>query len=154
MSQISKCPKITVVLSYWEALGEVSELSYKSLLYSTSVGSYCISFISYNCCTLYVEKCTRNFTTVFLPPTFLHTFISHIAIEGLLLLEGGPHLFLLLKSTLSFNLMLKMWLKSLQQYSSHFVWVTLLLIVLPIYVLLCIILIDWRKISVVEFMTC
>ena len=41
MSQISKCPKITVVLSYWEALGEVSELSYKSLLYSTSVGSYC-----------------------------------------------------------------------------------------------------------------
>ena len=37
MSQISKCPKITVVLSYWEALGEVSELSYKSLLYSTSV---------------------------------------------------------------------------------------------------------------------
>ena len=41
MSQISKCPKITVVLSYWEALREVSELSYKSLLYSTSVGSYC-----------------------------------------------------------------------------------------------------------------
>ena len=41
MSQISKCPKITVVLSYWEALGEVSELSYKSLLYSTSIGSYC-----------------------------------------------------------------------------------------------------------------
>ena len=44
MSQISKCPKITVVLSYWEALREVSELSYKSLLYSTSVESYCICY--------------------------------------------------------------------------------------------------------------
>ena len=43
MSQISKCPKVTVVLAYWEALVEVSELSYKSLLYSTSVGSYCSS---------------------------------------------------------------------------------------------------------------
>ena len=42
MSQISKCPKVTVVLTYWEASVEVSELSYKSLLYSTSVGSYCI----------------------------------------------------------------------------------------------------------------
>ena len=41
MSQISKCPKLRVVLGYWEALGEVSELSYKSLLYSTSIGSYC-----------------------------------------------------------------------------------------------------------------
>ena len=41
MSQISKCPKVTVLLTYWEALGEVSEPSYKSLLYSTSVGSYC-----------------------------------------------------------------------------------------------------------------
>ena len=40
MSQISKCP--TVVLTYWEASGKVSELGYKSLLYSTSVGSYCI----------------------------------------------------------------------------------------------------------------
>ena len=46
MSQISKCPKITVVLSYWEALGEVSELSYKSLLYSTSVGSYCSNYLN------------------------------------------------------------------------------------------------------------
>ena len=43
MSQISKCPKVTVVLTYWEASVEVSELSYKSLLYSTSVGSYCIA---------------------------------------------------------------------------------------------------------------
>ena len=42
MTQISKCPKVTVVLTYWEASGEVSERSYKSLLYSTSVGSYCI----------------------------------------------------------------------------------------------------------------
>ena len=47
MSQISKCPKVTVVLTYWEASVEVSELSYKSLLYSTSVGSYCISTMLY-----------------------------------------------------------------------------------------------------------
>ena len=43
MSQISKCPKVTVILSYWEASGAVSKLRYKSLLYSTSVGSYCTS---------------------------------------------------------------------------------------------------------------
>ena len=42
MSQISKCPNVTVILTYWEASVEVSELSYKSLLYSISVGSYCI----------------------------------------------------------------------------------------------------------------
>ena len=42
MCQISKCPKVTVVLTYWEASVEVSELSYKSLFYSTSVGSYCV----------------------------------------------------------------------------------------------------------------
>ena len=41
MSQISKCPKVTVILSYWEALGGVSKLRYKSLLYSSSNGSYC-----------------------------------------------------------------------------------------------------------------
>ena len=43
MSQISKCPNVTVILTWWEALVEVSELSYKSLLYSTSIGSYCSS---------------------------------------------------------------------------------------------------------------
>ena len=43
MSQISKCPNVTVVLTYWEASGEVSEPSYESLLYSISVGSYCNS---------------------------------------------------------------------------------------------------------------
>ena len=42
MSQISKCPKDTDVLSYREALGEVSELRYKNLLYSSSQRSYCI----------------------------------------------------------------------------------------------------------------
>ena len=36
MSQISKCPKVTHVLTYWEASGEVSELSYKSLLFDSS----------------------------------------------------------------------------------------------------------------------
>ena len=42
MSHITKCPIVVVVLTYWEASGEVSEPSYKSLLYCTSVGSYCI----------------------------------------------------------------------------------------------------------------
>ena len=37
-----KCPIVTVILTYWEASGEVLELSYKSLLYCVSVGSYCI----------------------------------------------------------------------------------------------------------------
>ena len=46
MSQISKCPKVTVILSYWEASGEVSKLRYKSLLYCASVGSYCIMISS------------------------------------------------------------------------------------------------------------
>ena len=41
MSQISKCPKLRVVLGYWEALGEVSEMRYNNLLYSTSKRSYC-----------------------------------------------------------------------------------------------------------------
>ena len=42
MSQISKCPKVTVVLTYWEASGDVSELRYKSLLCFSSKRSYCI----------------------------------------------------------------------------------------------------------------
>ena len=41
MLQISKCPNMRVVLTYWEALRDVSELSYKSLLYFSSNGSYC-----------------------------------------------------------------------------------------------------------------
>ena len=41
MSQIVKCPKVTVILSYWEASGEVSKLRYKCLLYFSSNGSYC-----------------------------------------------------------------------------------------------------------------
>ena len=41
MSQISKCPNVTVVLTYLEASGEVSELRYKSLLYCSSKRSYC-----------------------------------------------------------------------------------------------------------------
>ena len=41
MSQITKCYKVTVVLTYWEASGEVSELSYKSLLFISSKRSYC-----------------------------------------------------------------------------------------------------------------
>ena len=46
MSQISKCPRVTVILSYREALGEVSKLKYKSLLYCGSIGSYCNSLHS------------------------------------------------------------------------------------------------------------
>ena len=45
MSHISKCPKVTDVLSYWEASGEISEPSYKSLLYFSSIGSYCILYM-------------------------------------------------------------------------------------------------------------
>ena len=48
MSQISKCPIVVVVLTYWEVLGEVSEPSYKSLLYSTSVGSYCSMMVNHD----------------------------------------------------------------------------------------------------------
>ena len=49
MSQISKCPKVTVILSYWEALGEVSKLRYKRLLYCASVGSYCTVLCALRC---------------------------------------------------------------------------------------------------------
>ena len=45
MSQISKCPKLRVVLGYWEALGEVSEMRYNNLLYSSSQRSYCTRFL-------------------------------------------------------------------------------------------------------------
>ena len=41
MSQISKCPKVTVILTYWEASGDVSDLSYKRLLCFSSKRSYC-----------------------------------------------------------------------------------------------------------------
>ena len=41
ISQLSKCPKVVVISSFWEALGEVSKLIYKSLLYFSSNGSYC-----------------------------------------------------------------------------------------------------------------
>ena len=47
MSQISKCPKLRVVLGYWEALGEVSELRYKNLLYSSSKRSYCSFMVTH-----------------------------------------------------------------------------------------------------------
>ena len=43
MSQISKCPKVTVILSYWEAAGKVSKLRYKSILYFSSKRLYCSS---------------------------------------------------------------------------------------------------------------
>ena len=43
MSQISKCPRVTVILSYWEASYEVSKLRYNNLLYFSSKRSYCIT---------------------------------------------------------------------------------------------------------------
>ena len=46
MSQISKCPKVTVVLTYWEASGDVSELRYKSLLYFSSKRSYWTNYVN------------------------------------------------------------------------------------------------------------
>ena len=46
MSQISKCPKLRVVLGYWEALGEVSEMRYIKLLYSSSKRSYCSGLLA------------------------------------------------------------------------------------------------------------
>ena len=49
MSQISKCPTLRVVLGYWEALGEVSEMRYNNLLYSSSKRSYC-SCSCFSCC--------------------------------------------------------------------------------------------------------
>ena len=41
VSQISKCPNIKVILTYWEPSREVSELRYKSLLFDSSRWSYC-----------------------------------------------------------------------------------------------------------------
>ena len=73
MSQISKCPKVIHVLTYWEALVEVSELSYKSLLYFSSNGSYCsilkcVSMEPYNG----MEKEEKpDYLTCLLPPTQL-----------------------------------------------------------------------------------
>ena len=49
MSQILKCPNMRVVLSYWEALIEGSELRYESLLYFSSNGSYCIPLREEKC---------------------------------------------------------------------------------------------------------
>ena len=43
MSQISKCPKVTVVLTYWEASGEVSELSYNLLFDSSNLQAIILS---------------------------------------------------------------------------------------------------------------
>ena len=67
MSQISKCPKLRVVLGYWEALGEVSERRYKNLLYSSSQRSYCIKKIKIN---TYVYITGQN-TTENVPKTNL-----------------------------------------------------------------------------------
>ena len=56
MSQISKCPNVTVVLTYWEPSGEVSELRYKSLLYCSSKRSYCIMCLDCDTCDTVISK--------------------------------------------------------------------------------------------------
>ena len=63
MSHISKCPKVTDVLIYWEASGKVSELSYKSLLYFSSVGSYCMMVIMV-ILMIMMKKMTRKHTNI------------------------------------------------------------------------------------------
>ena len=51
MYKITKCYKVLVILTYWEASGEVSELSYKSLLSISSKRSYCsLDSMSYAYC--------------------------------------------------------------------------------------------------------
>ena len=61
MSQISKCPKLRVVSGYWEALGEVSELRYKNLLYISSKRSYCSKVsTSTDLVTCFKANCNMN----------------------------------------------------------------------------------------------
>ena len=71
MSQISKCPKVTVILSYWEALGEVLKLRYKSLLYFSSNGSYCsnahIAPALVHLCAQRLEKYLHTQEELYLP---------------------------------------------------------------------------------------
>ena len=69
MSHISKCPRVTVILSYREASEEVSKLKYKSLLFNTSRRSYCSMFTPAcvlslfalqncsTCCTVQLLQC-------------------------------------------------------------------------------------------------
>ena len=63
MSQILKCPNMRVVLSYWEALIEGSELRYESLLYLSSNGSYCTNPILQELATPWqiCSCCIKNF---------------------------------------------------------------------------------------------
>ena len=59
MSQISKCPNVTVVLTYWEPSGEISELRYKSLLYFSFKWSYCSYVRALSACSqkVYLMPC-------------------------------------------------------------------------------------------------
>ena len=60
MSQISKCPRVTVILSYQEASGEVSKLRYKSLLYFSSKRSYCNILAEHIDCADFVALPVKN----------------------------------------------------------------------------------------------
>ena len=65
MSQISKCPKVTVVLTYWEASGDVSELRYKSLLCFSSKRSYCSLALFRLCCIVLPDWILSDLWKVF-----------------------------------------------------------------------------------------
>ena len=56
MSQISKCPKLRVVLGYWEALGEVSERRYKNLLYYTVAKTFETNILKSMSVILYFQE--------------------------------------------------------------------------------------------------
>ena len=89
MLQISKCPNMRVVLTYWEALRDVSELSYKSLLYFSSNGSYCINIDT----LLMIDADKRNLIS-----EHLSCFKTANKI-----ISSFPHLFLRLQKTLLSN---------------------------------------------------
>ena len=82
MSQISKCPKVTVILSYCEASGEVSKLRYESLLYSSSKRSYCSSgWETYISCPSISSSLSGNMR--------IYTFLKFILPRKILFLKQG-----------------------------------------------------------------
>ena len=100
MSQISKCPKVTVVLTYWEALGDVSELRYKSLLCFSSKRSYCILFILgswlHDSLSTKVLPNSLYIRSVAKKPSFLLIFAAQVPAVFCLFQNSQP--FLLLQS--------------------------------------------------------
>ena len=93
MSQISKCPTLRVVLGYWEALGEVSEMRYNNLLYCSSKRSYCTILVKkdnvkfdnsiglHYCCIMYPKTLllgkAYNLTQIVSGQFFISIFVPH-----------------------------------------------------------------------------